>query len=171
MLPANRARMVKPGRLPPPDSAFGGFQMHRTILAAMVALETATAARAGSSDTFGDPTRNVLLSCIGHAPQADAACAALERALAARSPGLRVRRAAGPSGPRGPAELAVALLLDRVEPHLLEAHLEWRTAASGWQSGPPLQLTAAEVEIRPSMLDRLAADLLRITELPLDSGR
>ena len=104
--------------------------------------------------------KTVHLSC-GDAPQA--LCVALSKAVFQTE---NVKQATASSE----ADLAVKLVVTQLKTNHLAARLDWTEAGSEQISGPEIELSVMDAELREIELDQFADTLLAVSKPPLSKN-
>jgi len=97
------------------------------------------------------------LYCPEGGAVAEALCAALADALAARAPDHEIRRMPGDGPPAGAAALVLVIL--EVDPRRLRARLDWQPAAGARSMGEIATLEIMDTALRPDLAAPLARTL------------
>lgn len=121
-----------------------------------------------TSAMTGQKVRPVIaLSCPqGASDPVQALCGALQQTLQQAVPHGLIRT--GEDVAPMPGSLALRLVPTHETRHGLSAHLEWKTIQTeAWQTGPDVTLDSPDVALRAGMMTRLAAGLVRASDLPL----
>lgn len=109
----------------------------------------------------------IALHCVSSdAPHADALCNAVERALRQLGSGHVIRRLdADETRPNRPEDRVAELHITCWSKIGMSARLDWKQGAErGMRDGQELSFTVSDAQIRPSMLERFARNLLSQTQ-------
>ncbi len=111
------------------------------------------------------PSNRIILSCPDQTPNRQKLCDAMEQALKAAAPG---RAIVLDSDAIGQNDILIALRVTADEKHSLKAYAEWQKSGGELTRGPEVEMTVMDAIVSPQMFNRFLADLVRVSELPID---
>lgn len=111
------------------------------------------------------PSNRIILSCPDQTQNRQKLCDAMEQALKEAAPG---RAIVLDSDAIGQNDILIALRVTADEKHSLKAYTEWQKSGGELTRGPEVKMAVMDAIVSPQMFNRFLADLVRVSELPID---
>ena len=111
------------------------------------------------------PSNRIILSCPDQTPNRQKLCDAMELVLKEAAPDRSI--VLDPDA-IGKNDILIALRVTADEKHSLKAYTEWQKSGGELTRGPEVEMTVMDAIVSPQMFNRFLADLVRVSELPID---
>lgn len=129
----------------------------------LIGLTQGTVAMSNTSEI--NPSNRIVLSCPDQTTNRQKLCDAMMQVLKEAAPD---RTIVPNTGAIGQDDILIALRVAADEKHNLKAYTEWQRSGGELTRGPVVEMAVMDAIVSPQMFIRFLADLVRVSELPID---